>query len=468
MPPRLALLLFSGFILWLFVENSRRRKNVSFALWIPFFWMAIIGTRFVSVWLGSGDASASSDAYVEGSPLDRAVFLLLIVAGLVVVIRRRVTVASFVQQNKLLFVLFLYFGISASWSDFPFVSFKRWIKDLGNIIMVLVVLSERDRVEAIKSLLARITYVAIPLSVLFNKYFPELSRYYDQWTHRPFFSGVATDKNLLGMTLFVCGVYLCWNLFDLRRDDRSQILKRDVFVQLTLMSMTLWLLNKANSSTALACTVLGGCLIVLLHVPFFRRHGHRVGTYAICTSILVVLLNSAFNLSAVVVGLLGRDLTLTGRTEIWAAVLAESTDPLFGDGFYSFWMGDRVERLSAQYYHHLNSAHNTYLETYLNTGLIGVLLIVLVLAVAARRIGQDLKQGSEFAIYRLAVLMSTAVYGMTEAIFNRLGLTWFMLLLVVTEYGRSNIPGSQDESPQPRSDREEELPDSTPAIVATN
>ncbi len=87
--------------------------------------------------------------------------------------------------------------------------------------MVVVVLSESNPVSAIKAFLLRCGYVLIPLSVVFVKYFPEIGRYYDRWTWRPHYGGVTTDKNLLGMTLFVCGLILCLRTFEMWRDWKS-------------------------------------------------------------------------------------------------------------------------------------------------------------------------------------------------------------------------------------------------------
>ncbi len=272
------------------------------------------------------------------------------------------------------------------------------------------------------------------MSVLFNKYYPHLSRYYDLWTYQPFFAGVTTDKNLLGMTLYVSGVYLCWETMTLRKEIGRKLSLKDWFAQLLMISMTVWLLSKAHSSTALACTVLGSALMLAFRIPFVRRASGRLSIYGVAGALLLAGLNSAFDLDEKIVRLLGRDMTFTGRTEIWQAVLDENTNPIFGCGFYSFWSEKRVERLSEDHYFHLNSAHNAYLETYLNTGAIGLLLLIGVFGHSIFRISEEVKRGSSYAAFRLAVVFSIATYGMTEAIFNRLGPIWMLLLLVVIEY----------------------------------
>src|SRR5438445_7809060 len=134
MSQRVALYVFVGFILWLFVRDRKWRKGISSALWIPLLWVAILGSKPVSLWLGGGTQLETPDDYLKGSPLDMLIFLFLIVAGILVLWRRRVNWQSFISNNSWLFAFYLYWALSTTWSDYPFVSLKRWIKDVGNIV----------------------------------------------------------------------------------------------------------------------------------------------------------------------------------------------------------------------------------------------------------------------------------------------------------------------------------------------
>src|SRR5882724_4713900 len=88
MTRQLALCIFVVFVLWLFAKDRKWRPMTSGALWIPLLWLAIIGSRPVSFWFGGGLKVETADDYLEGSPLDRNVFLLLMVAGSAVLLRR--------------------------------------------------------------------------------------------------------------------------------------------------------------------------------------------------------------------------------------------------------------------------------------------------------------------------------------------------------------------------------------------
>jgi exopolysaccharide production protein ExoQ len=433
MSPTVAVLLCLVFIACLFCKDYRRREKVSLALWIPLLWLFILGSRPISMWFGIGPSNFSSEALVDGSPADRLFFLSLIAAGFVVLARRRVAWSTVLRNNRWLFVFFLYLGLSVLWSEYSFVSFKRWIKDIGNIIMVLIVFSEQGPIRAAKIVLRRCCYLLIPLSVVVIKYFPELSRSYDRWSGQVFYSGLTSDKNLLGMTLCACGISLCWLWFEIRETGRAKRIWVDQGALFILGVMEVWLLWKANSATAIACTLLAGGCILAMQFSALRRRLKRVGSISVAMLAVVLLLVLTSDLRVSIVRMLGRDMTLTGRTAIWDAVLREDTNFFFGEGYYSFWLGDRTERLSAQYHYELNESHNGYLETYLNGGSIGLFLFVGVLLSAGRRIMREATLGMQFAMFRLACLVSVSTYGVSEAIFNRMSILWFLLLLVVVE-----------------------------------
>ena len=437
MPPQVALLLCLCLIAWLFWRYPERKAGVSCALWIPLAWLFIVSSRAISVWLGMGGAFSEAPSTIggdsaEGSPLDSLVFLALIIAGARVLSRRRLDWATLFRQNQWLLIFFVYLGLSTVWSDFPFVALKRWIKDVGNVIMVLVVVTDQNPIPAVRFLLARCCYLLLPLNIVFIKYFPDLSRNYDPWTGMAYYTGITTDKNMLGMSLFGCSLALIWMLFQPDRNRTGIKARIDLGVLLLMGGMAFWLLRQAHSSTALFCTLLGGAIICGTRFAKVRK---KLGMYGVGLGVLLAILQFAFNLPEFLAQLVGRDSTFSGRTDIWSALLKEGTDPLFGVGYYSFWLqGDRVARVSEEFFYHLNEAHDTYLETYLNTGLIGVALLFAVIVSSAIWTKNQAMKSEPFGAFRLASFLPMLIYGITEAFMNRLGFLWFLFLLVIIRY----------------------------------
>ena len=481
MSPATATVLVTLFIAWLFLRDRRIRPMSSGALWLPLLWFLIIGSRPISTWFNAGLYQAP-DAYTDGSPVDATIFLLLIFCGLWILHRREVFWTSVMASNRWMAAYLLFFLLSLFWSDYSYVSFKRWIKDLGNIVMVLVILSEADPTAAIRAVLARFTYVVVPVSVLFIKYWPDLGRDYHQFTWEPGYNGIATEKNALGAISFVAALYLTWDTVvkwkraashapaaqPLTLDGglrytalapagfaavpptsnaaaaESTRSWTDLMVSTVLIVMTVWLLYTADSTNAKLCAILGAAVIVLSKRSLDKdRHLIRnAGVY----TFVVILLGAAFylapGLKESVLEWLGKDPTLTGRTDIWTDVLAEPNSALVGAGYQSFWLGPVTDRLWIKYPFRPNQAHNGYIETYLNGGWIALILLLGALISAAASVRRRLLDGQQRgeAILLAAYFATTVVYCWSEAMFNKMSTIWFILLLAAIQMPRRTPP----------------------------
>jgi exopolysaccharide production protein ExoQ len=408
------------------------------ASWIPLLWVLIVGTRSVSLWFGGALQMQTPEDYLEGSPLDRNVYLLLIAAGLVVLWRRKVNWGTIFASNRWVFAFVLYCGISVMWSDYPFASFKRWIKDLGNVVMVLLLFTEEEPAQATKAVFMRYAYLAIPLSVVLIRYFPDLGRYYDRWTYEPIYCGIATEKNALGCLTFIGGLFLIWDAVYQRPVNRERNPVVDVGSRVVLLVMALWLLHKANSSTAIVCLMLGTGILLYMRIPRAKRQVRHLGTWCVSGGLLLLVLFSVPGAGQALLGMLGEDTTLTGRTDLWAELLREPINPVLGTGYQSFWGGPMAKHYWDKYYFHPTSAHNGYLETYLDGGWVGVVLLVVVLFSTAGKLKKELLLGSNFGFLRFSFLVVAIFYNWTEAAFNRLGPVWVVLLIAALQYPASS------------------------------
>ena len=113
----------------------------------------------------------------EGSPIDQAVFGALIFGGLCVLARR--PDASWRDCAGITLSSSCSFCTKASafsGQTFQASRCRRWLKAVGDPVMVLVLLSDPFPARAITAAISRCAYVLIPLSVLFCKYYENLGR----------------------------------------------------------------------------------------------------------------------------------------------------------------------------------------------------------------------------------------------------------------------------------------------------
>src|SRR5271156_4997222 len=141
MPPFLALILWFVLLVALFWWDPAKESKTPLALWVPLIWMFILGSRLPAQWIGGG-SRVQAQALEEGDPLDRAVFLVLILLAIVILLSRSFRWDIFFGRNLALMAFLLFALLSVTWSDFPFVALKRWFRDLGDYLVILVVLSD--------------------------------------------------------------------------------------------------------------------------------------------------------------------------------------------------------------------------------------------------------------------------------------------------------------------------------------
>ena len=144
MPPSIALASWAVLLLLLLIFDPAKDSRVSVALWVPLVWMLIVASRLPAQWLG-GATVAQVQTLEEGNSLDRTVFLVLILLSIAILFLRSFRWGAFVARNLALVAFVAFCLLSVFWSDEPFVSFKRWYRDLGNYLVILVVLSDPTR-----------------------------------------------------------------------------------------------------------------------------------------------------------------------------------------------------------------------------------------------------------------------------------------------------------------------------------
>jgi exopolysaccharide production protein ExoQ len=434
MPPSLALFLWLIFLLGLLLFDPAREPKTSLALWVPVVWMFILASRLPSQWLG-GQAGYSSERLEEGSPLDRTILSVLILLAIGILMSRSFQWGAFFARNAALTAFLSFALLSAVWSDFSFITFKRWFRDLGNYVMILVPLSDPRPVEAVRTLLRRLCYLLIPLSVVLVKYYPDLSRSYDSWSGVAYYSGATTSKNMLGILCLVSGLFFFWDTVTRWPERKQGRTKQIIVVNAVLMCMTLWLLNMCDSATSRLCLALGCLVIAAAHSKASQRRPAFLKTLIPAGFLLYLILAFGFDINSQVAGAMGRDPTLTGRTDIWKILLSMHTNPLLGTGYESFWLGPRLAWVWEKYAPGLNEAHNGYLEVYLNLGLIGLFLLAVFLISSYRTICRRLEPFSSLGSLSLALWTILLFYSVTEAGF-RSGLMWVVFLM-----GAIAVPG---------------------------
>jgi exopolysaccharide production protein ExoQ len=441
MNPSIYSLLYACGIAGLLYLDREGTGRVSKALWLPGMWICIVGSRSVSEWFGisvPGNLQGS-----EGSPVDAAVLGALLVAAIVILIRRKSRPRRLLLANWPILVYFLFCLVSIAWSYHPDIALKRWIKAIGDVAMVTIIATDPLPVAAIRRLVSRIGFLLLPTSVLFIRYYGNLGRGYTS-DGMQMYTGVTTNKNALGLTVLVVSLVVFWNVHSLLVHKNRPNRGRRLVAQGILLAIGLELFMMARSSTCKACFLLGILLIVVLNVDAFKRRPARV--HALCLALLLAAgISMLLGGQGEVLSALGRDSSLSGRTDIWAAVISAAPNSIVGAGFESFWSSPNakvaIQTLLGLGFDPyvivgLNEAHDGYVEIYLQLGWVGVCLIAFVLISGYLRAYKAYQRDPEFGAVLIAYVAVAAVYPITEAGFRTLSPSWiFFLLAVVSATG---------------------------------
>jgi len=454
MNPSLASLVYACGIAGLFYLDRDKSIRTSKALWLPVLYLGVLGSRPVSVWLGITPPSGAN-IQLDGSPVDAAFFAILLIAGICVLVHRGHRTRTFLAANGPILIYFLFCLFSIIWSDFPGVALKKWIKAIGDLMMILIVVTDKEPVAALRRLFSRLGFILVPISLLFIKYYPYLGRTYDGWTGAQMNNGATLNKNTLGVITFVLLLGAVWRVLGLiRSDEIPNDRRRHLLAQGTLLTLGIYLLTMANSMTSSVCFAVGAGLMMATSLRFMKRHPaavHALVLSLLVTSSLVILFGGS------IFHALGRNSTLTGRTEIWAAVIPMAANPLVGAGFESFWLSPLVHQRLAEVMPGLplNEAHNGYIEVYLNLGWVGLGLIGLIFVSGYFRAVKAFRREPVLGSLLVAYILTEMVYNITEAGFRMLHPFWIFFLLAVIEASRIAAGVGVKESPllQASSDR---------------
>lgn len=378
--------------------------------------------------------------------MDRAFLTALLCLGLIILAKRRFNWSNAIKENIWLMLLIAYILISCSWSDTPFLSFKRWTKEFVAVTMAFIVATEPEPRKALESLFRRTVYIAIPFSYILIHYFAEYGRMYIHREGLLMWTGVAVHKNSLGQLCIFSVFFLIWTF--VRRQQVVDIpsVRYQTILEVFILLLALWILGGPQhtltySATATVSFALG--VLTFTYLSWKKRRGIIPGQKVLIVLIAFTIIYGTVTpmlgrLSLINVSpILGREDTITGRTRVWAQLVPTAMSrPILGYGFGGFWTTTTREAFD------ISGAHNGYLDIILELGFVGLLLYAIFLlssiGKAQRMMAQDFDRGSLWSCY----LLMLVVCNITESMLNTFTflLPAVILFLTVSSTRAENNP----------------------------
>lgn len=308
----------------------------------------------------------TSGDQLEGAPAARLMYatIYLVAASRMLVAPRRLV--PFLASGSVPIALAVLALLSSAWADLPILSLRRGLALLGTTAFG-VYLAMRFSIEQLLRLAGWALLLILIGSVATIAFLPTVGTM--QGYYSGAWQGVFVHKNSLGR--YMALGFLVFMLLTLDRTRRS-------FSRLLILPVFATALFFSKSITGLV--VLLACIIVLpLLTTVTWRRSQRLGVYAILSGLLLGSSLIALAEAGKLVQLFGRDLTLTGRTELWR-LTADAVSQRFwlGYGYKNFWddWGGQANYIRATLSWDIPHAHNGVLELLLSLGFVGLAFLV--------------------------------------------------------------------------------------------
>ncbi|MCF6293141.1 MAG: O-antigen ligase family protein [Robiginitomaculum sp.] len=308
----------------------------------------------------------------EGPLVLRVLFYPVYLLTIVLLVLRPWSTANALGRSFLLLLPVIIALISVNWSIVPDLTLRRAIALLMTTLFAIYLASRYDWQQFIE-LFAGLFLILALLSIGTVLLLPELGIMSE--IHPGAWAGIYSEKNQFGMNMAIAAhLALSAMIFVPKR--------RLLWGAVLVLTIALVLLSTSKTSLiALVLTLFAALVIYLV------RTGPRIAVPLIYFSLVfgVGLMLAVQFFPDFMFSLIGREPTLTGRTEIWASLMEQINNrPWFGYGYAVFWFDETgpVYWVRQQTEWLVPSAHNGWLETWLSIGLVGVVGFALAYLVA--------------------------------------------------------------------------------------
>lgn len=350
-------------------RHGIRKETLVYVLLSGIFYLALL--RATGMWYGY-PANFDDGVAVDPLPQKLMLYSLIPLIGFYGILEPNRFIAFFRGISP--FVWVVMFSILASFANsLDFGASVRGAAAVGLLALAPLLFRLRFGNKETLGLLANFAIFSAFANILYTAAFPHFGIMGGSLAGAV--KGLFYHKNTLGQFSAICFIVLVSHRLPSPRLRYSGVLKGMATV------LTLLLVVISLSSTAVVMVAIGLATIMGLKMMENVRHSMARAFIVLFLCLLLGFAGSIayLGVAQLVAEAFGKDLTLSGRSDIWEQVIPLISDrPVFGYGFATFRQADIVEEY-VRLGHTVHSLHNTYLEICLNIGIPGFLCWVIFL-----------------------------------------------------------------------------------------
>jgi exopolysaccharide production protein ExoQ len=311
----------------------------------------------------SGIDRAIYGEFARSSKFNGAVNLISFLAGLTLLLRGLSDRKGIGTGGILAILTGVFFLFSAVWSIAPDFTIRRSIFFLLSVISTIGIAINLDADEFINSL-SLTCFLSVIASIVALVASPHVAITPDGQALR----GIFGHKNMFGQVV-AAGVFATLHRMRSGRTGRLR----------GLFALLLYAITAYYSRSGTSLLIIFALCIIGPIISLYQTRGiSRLFGISISLVLIPIFVMVAWNADSFL-ELIGKDPTLTGRTDLWGLVMAPIQERLLlGWGFNAFWLpgNPAAGRINDTLGWVVPEAHNGLLEMLLQVGAIGTALLV--------------------------------------------------------------------------------------------
>ena len=259
--------------------------------------------------------------------------------------------------------------LSFTWSETPSYSFRGAIVQVGLTIFSAYLAQRYSWHEICKLIRWNLGLLAV-LSLLYSIAVPSVGIHGKGWR------GILGHPNPLSSLM---GLNAGLWLFEAYLNPKGRWLAIGIFF------ISVLIIQNANSAGGKVQLI--ALITSIVWLSFLKRLNFKLALTGVIVLMVFVISGTILfveNAETIVVDILGKDMSLTGRVPLWISLMsAVGNNPLLGYGYHGFWQGWRGEDNPAAPYA-TNTwgwtaphAHNGFIEIILYCGIVGFILFAI-------------------------------------------------------------------------------------------
>jgi exopolysaccharide production protein ExoQ len=358
------------------------------------------------------------------------VLLLLLFLWMIVTNSKTGNIFHIWQQNWLLFVFILFSWSSLIWSLNINATFYK-----GIVILGCTFIAAFTGIEYIRDYFIRgfwwLSTIIVMLTLAVALLFPAIGThigfpYYGAWR------GIFWSKNYMGPIMAFGNLVFLFSIYFSRKKWFALLGNIILYV----LTAVLVILSKCATAVILLF-VLNSCFLLAIAWVSWNKYLRKVHYIMLAVLFFVSLTIMLLNINSVL-GLFGRDSTLTGRFPLWSYLIQNGWENhlLVGSGFGATWESNNF-RFIAQGNVGWSLvplvSDSGYIDIFLHLGLIGIILLISIIFLCIYRVVRNaLKERTVLSFFPILIMVFAIVVNLSLSFFLELeSLIWFLVVFAL-------------------------------------